>query len=124
MANYSKKTLFYFHRLDHAGFDDDLLQRGCFGEAGVMANGDKVQMVLHITAQQVRTVRYHVYGSVATMACAEYVASELEGNDVDQIAHWTSERVLTELQLPQVKINSAVIVATAIERALQHYLNG
>ncbi|MDF1653561.1 MAG: iron-sulfur cluster assembly scaffold protein [Coxiellaceae bacterium] len=124
MASYSKKTLFYFHRLDHAGFDDDLREQGCYGEAGVMANGDKVQMVLHIKADQVHAVRYHVYGSVATMACAEYVASELEGDAVDQIVNWTSERVLTELQLPQVKINSAVIVATAIERALKEYLKG
>ncbi|MDF1795805.1 MAG: iron-sulfur cluster assembly scaffold protein [Coxiellaceae bacterium] len=122
MANYSKKTLFYFHRLDHAGFDDELRQQGHYGEAGVMANGDKVQMVLHIKAEQVHRVRYHVYGSVATMACAEYVASQLEGDAVDQINNWTSERVLTELQLPQVKINSAVIVATAVERALKQYL--
>lgn len=119
---YSELTLFYFHRLQHAGFDRGLLESGFYGEAGVMANGDKVQMLLHIQADRVERVRYHVYGSVATMACAEFIASELEGIAVDQISTWTSERVLSALQLPSIKLNSAVIVTTAIERALQHYV--
>ena len=123
MATYTKKTLYYFHRLDHAGFDQKLRDVGHYGEAGLMANGDKVQVVLHIEKQHVKCVRYHVYGSVATMACAEYVARQLEGDDVGQAESWTSERVITELELPQVKINSAVIVTTAVERALRAYLN-
>ena len=120
---YSELTLFYFHRLHHAGFDQCLLESGFYGEAGMMANGDKVQMLLHIEADNIQRVRYHVYGSVATMACAEFVASELEGVSIDRFGSWTGERVLSALQLPSIKMNSAVIVTTAIERALQHYAN-
>lgn len=119
---YSQQTLFYFHRLQHAGFDEGLLADGFFGEAGVMANGDKVQMVLGIADDQIHTVRYHVYGSVATMACAEFLASELEGNSVALFNEWTGERVLGALQLPSIKMNSAIIVTTAVERALRDYM--
>ncbi len=118
---YSELTLFYFHRLHHAGFDRDSLGTGFYGEAGMMANGDKVQMLLHIQSGSINRVRYHVYGSVATMACAEVVASELEGSNIEQVTGWTGERVLSALQLPNIKMNSAVIVTTAIERALQLY---
>lgn len=116
---YSKKALFYFHRLDHAGIDRDRLHLGGLGEAGMMANGDKVQMWLYIDNDQIHQVRYHVFGSVATMACAEFMAEMLEGSALEVIDDWTGERILDELQLPAVKMNSAIIVTTAVERALQ-----
>ncbi len=118
---YSDKVLAYFHNLEHAGFDSISLERGYLGEAGVIANGDRVQLWLLIEADCISQVRYHVYGSVATMACAEFLACKLEGCSLLDAKLWTGERVLGELQLPQIKMNSVIIVTTAVERALQQH---
>ncbi len=114
---YSEKTLAYFYHCQHAG-KLPAAENVRVGKSGSMKNGDVVHFYLQLSGESIQAARFLVYGGVATIACAEYIAGFIEGKSMQQARALTPGQVLTELQLPSIKIHSPAICLEALVLAL------
>jgi NifU-like protein involved in Fe-S cluster formation len=84
------------------------------GEAGTDANGDRLRFYLRVDGECIKAVKFQANGTVATIACSQYVAEFLEGRLLSEISSLDAVKILEELELSNLKIHSAILVIRAL----------
>lgn len=118
---YSPKALHYFETLIQAGeFSSDI------GRVftGKICNQESIQLQLQIDEEgRIMETRFKVYGSVATIAVIAYLAEQLIDQTVSQAQEVHPQPLLEALELPPLKLPSAVLAHSALDAALKEYLS-
>lgn len=115
---YSAKVLKYFYNCQHA-LTGPVEPGYLCGEAGVLANGDFLQVFIKPDQGSFQKIHYKIQAGVATMACMEFVARQLISQPLTQLDTLSAEQILFQLQLPTTRMNSALLPLAALGSALK-----
>ena len=115
---YSEATLRYFYNTFCSGELDiqDVAVRT--GEAGYLKNGDKIKFFCRVEMNQIKLARFQAYGSVATLACAQFACEWLQNKAVNEVSHLNAQQLVKALELPTVAFHSAVLVEKALKQII------
>lgn len=107
---YSKQLLNLFHNPQHGGElpDAKILS------AGQQEHGDAIKLFIQLKDDVIDAVTFKAYGSVVTLAMAEYVCQWLLGKTVSQAKALTAAELLVDLQLSSLYIHKAQLFTQAL----------
>ena len=109
---YNEQLLTLFHHPVHAGELADALVLS----AGQQEHGDAVKLYLQVNEQQVTKASFKAYGSVVTLAMAEYTCQWLTGKTLVEAKTLTGEMLLNHLKLPTTYVHKAQLFIEAIQQ--------
>jgi NifU-like protein involved in Fe-S cluster formation len=118
---YSPVLLDYFYHPQHALCNDRCTQMYYRATAGVLDNGDFIELYAKIKNNALSCVCYRIRAGVATMACTEFIARYAQDTSIDRLSKLTSDYVLGTLQLPKVRQNCAFLPLSALHNILKQH---
>ena len=107
---HNDKILAFFHNPKHSGELPDAR----ILSAGQVEHGDAIKLFIQLKGDVVDAVTFKAYGSVVTIAMAEYVCQWLLGKTVAQAKGLTAAELLAHLQLSSLYVHKAQLFIQAL----------
>ncbi len=117
MTKYPQQLLDYFYQLDHAGLlaaADNVFMT----EEGTEQQGEVVRLYLLIENDIIKKARFKSFGSVALIACCEFICRWLENKHCDEAKQLNTAQILTALDLSDFYNHTAVLVLQCVKKLL------
>jgi len=110
MLQYSDDVLERYYDSKYVGMMDASDPDVRTGQAGTPESGEVVRIQMKVNAQGIiEVICFKAHGSCATIAAAAYVCEQLHGQPVSQIDCLSAEGIVNALNLPKVKVHSALL---------------
>lgn len=110
-----QKITDYFKQPAHAGELTHLgtdVRTTCVGS---LEQGAVLSLHLQLdTDQRVQLARFKAYGCPATIAVGEFICRWAEGKALDSLIDLSSTEIVQALELPSVKLHSAILAVQAL----------
>ncbi|MGG4774191.1 iron-binding protein [Alcaligenaceae bacterium 429] len=115
---YNAQVESYFKQPEHAGVIAIATAKAGSALAGSVQEGAAIKLSLGVDESGViQQARFQAYGCGATIAAAEYACRWAEGKPVEQLASLTSAELMQALDLPAVKLHSAILAVEVLRDA-------
>ncbi|MEX0729195.1 MAG: iron-sulfur cluster assembly scaffold protein [Aquisalimonadaceae bacterium] len=120
VSDFSAAVLNHYRRPRCAGELHGDMRMVCSGIAGAVKSGVLVQFQLRLSTDGTITeVGWQAYGCPSTLAAASWLAAQVQGKSVSDVATVTAVQISRALQLAPDRLGRAVIVEDAFRAALQ-----
>lgn len=121
---YNKKVMDLFENPCNVGSMNTEDQDVGTGMAGSPACGDILKLQIKVNNKNViEDVKFRSYGCGAQIASSAYITQLLKGKTLDEALSISNKSIVTELELPPVKIHCSVLAEDAIKAAIEDYKN-
>lgn len=115
---YNAQVESYFKAPEHAGVLTVATGKAASALAGSVQEGAALRLSLHMNDSGViQQARFQAYGCGVTIAAAEYACRWAEGKQPAQLAALTSSELMQALDLPAVKLHSAILAVEVLRDA-------
>ncbi len=115
---YSSQQLEHFYNALHAGKLDENDSTVIVVEEGSGDRGNVVRLYLQIQNKKIRVAKFLAYGSVALIACCEYVCRYLEGKTIDEAIRLSTDTIMQDLGMSTVEIHNAIWIVRLVKKSL------
>jgi NifU-like protein involved in Fe-S cluster formation len=89
------------------------------GVAGTRTSGDVIQLQVKISEQQIIVdTKFKAQAAVTIVAACSWITAWLQGKSLLAVAQLQSNDIVAALNLPPVKIHSALLVMDAVKAAI------
>ncbi len=118
---YSDLVLDHYHRPRNAGaFPKDEPGVGS-GLAGNPGCGEVVRLQIKVQGGQIVDARFKAFGSGGGIASSSYATELVKGRSLEEALAVSHAEIVRALDLPPVKVHSAVLAEQAIKAAVEDY---
>jgi NifU-like protein involved in Fe-S cluster formation len=118
---YSEQMLDCFYDLQHALVEPCDLTDYVSASAGMLENGDAIEVFVKLNQGCLSDIRYRVRASVVTMACCEFLSKRCVGLTATECKAVSAESVLDALNLAKTQIPSVLLPLNAIKQCVNTY---
>lgn len=119
MERYSDSLLKHYYSGDFVGRMNEKDSAVYTGEVGSEEGGEVVRVQIKINDNAIiEDICFKAHGSCATIAAAAFVCEQLKNKSVDEINKLTAEKIVKALEMPKVKIHSALLAIDACKNAI------
>ncbi|MEZ4401773.1 MAG: Fe-S cluster assembly scaffold IscU [Kofleriaceae bacterium] len=118
---YSDKVIDHYENprnVGSLGKDDDDVGTGL---VGAPACGDVMKLQIKVTDGVISDARFKTFGCGSAIASSSLATEMIKGMTLDQAAAIKNTQIVTELNLPPVKIHCSVLAEDAIKAAIDDY---
>lgn len=118
---YSDKVIEHYENPRNVGTlgkDDDDVGTGL---VGAPACGDVMRLQIRVKDGVIEDARFKTFGCGSAIASSSLATEMIKGMTLDQAAQITNTTIVTELNLPPVKIHCSVLAEDAIKAAIEDY---
>ena len=115
---YNKKILKLFLQPQHAGEFAPRTADVVSVRVGNPGQTDVIQLQIVFMHHIVSDAKFKVQGGVATIAAAEYVASNIKNKGINELLAINSQTIIDALQLPEQRYHAAVLASTALQQLI------
>ena len=115
---YSQQQLEHFHNTQHAGKLDENDPSVILTEMGNAESGNVIRLYLQIRNKKIIAAKFLAFGSVAVIACSEYICRYLEGKTIDAAQQLTATQIMQGLGMLDIEIHAASLAARAVKKSL------
>jgi nitrogen fixation protein NifU and related proteins len=89
------------------------------GTMGTLVSGDVIKLQLKINSQRIIIdTKFKAQAAVTVIAVCSWLTEWLQGKSLAAVAELQSTDIITTLNLPSVKVHSALLVADAVKFAI------
>lgn len=117
LKKYSDLVKIHFNNPQNVGHFDENNPGVCTGRAGCADSGDCVRIQVKIREGIIESICFKAQGSCATIATASWLTATALNQPVAQVLQITPDKILAELQLPEVKKHSVLLALDALSKA-------
>lgn len=117
---YNDQILQLFRHPQHAGQLPDGMQQVKTARNGNPGQTDVVQLQLQIINNKIIAGKFKCSGTVTTIACAEYLLNKIINQSLAEAMSYTSEQLIADLQLPEQRRHSALLVIDCLHKVLKN----
>jgi nitrogen fixation NifU-like protein len=116
---YSPTVLKHFNNPCNVGWLDPQAQEVGTGKVGTVASGDVIRLQLKIEKRHIiAEAKFKAQAAVAIIAACSWVTEWLLGKSLTTATQLQSSDIVTALNLPPLKIHSALLVVDAVKAAI------
>ena len=114
---YSKKILERFTNPSYAGGI-----RGGDGTGRAESGAEVIKIYIAVSPSgEIKSARFKAYGGVCTIVACDIACELIEDLSLDKALTITSNDIAQEIDLPQNKMDSAILAEEAIKNAVEDY---
>ncbi|MSP53434.1 MAG: iron-sulfur cluster assembly scaffold protein [Gammaproteobacteria bacterium] len=117
---YNEKILKLFREPHYAGEFSANTPHVVTAQSGNPGQTDVVQLQLQIINNKIVAAKFKCSGSICTVASAEYLLGNIINKTIIEALSYTSQRIIADLQLPEQRINSALLVEDCLQKVLKN----
>ena len=123
MMRLNKKVLAHFEHPQNVGRFDSHIKGVGTALMGSYERGIVIQIQLRIEDQVIEEARFKAYGCSATIAACSLLTTSIQGKSLEEALHFTGQQLIDELELPALKVYSAMLAEDVLQAAIQNYIN-
>ncbi|HLD16320.1 MAG TPA: iron-sulfur cluster assembly scaffold protein [Coxiellaceae bacterium] len=116
---YSEQTLYYFHHTLHAGQFNSSEGNIISVQAQSKTSSDQIYFYLKIVNNSIQKINYQASGSVALIACAEYLSTQLEQQSISALKELNEKKIMQALLLNERYKPTVLLVLQALNNISQ-----
>lgn len=119
---YNKKVIDHYENPRNVGsFNTEEKNIGT-GLVGAPACGDVMKLQIKVNAENViEDVKFKTFGCGSAIAASSFVTEMLKGKTLQEAEEIRNTQIVSELELPPVKIHCSVLAEDAIKAAIEDF---
>lgn len=119
--SYSKKVIDHYNNPRNVGSFDKKDQAVGTGVVGAPECGDVMKLQLKITGDVIEDAKFKTFGCGSAIASSSLATEWVKGKTIDEAFQIKNTEIVSELNLPPVKIHCSVLAEDAIKAAISNY---
>ncbi len=119
--SYSKKVIDHYSNPRNMGSFDKGDDEVGTGIVGAPECGDVMKLQLKISGGVIEDARFKTFGCGSAIASSSLATEWVKGKTIDEAFEIKNTEIVTELNLPPVKIHCSVLAEDAIKAAIADY---
>ncbi|PCJ18082.1 MAG: Fe-S cluster assembly scaffold IscU [Candidatus Cloacimonadota bacterium] len=116
---YSEKLLDHYNNPRNVGALDKKDKNVGTGLVGAPECGDVMKLQIQVEGDRIVDAKFKTYGCGSAIASSSLATEWLKGKSIDEALAIKNTDIVTELDLPPVKIHCSVLAEDAIRMALE-----
>ncbi|MFN7662817.1 MAG: Fe-S cluster assembly scaffold IscU [Alphaproteobacteria bacterium] len=120
--SYSKKVIDHYENPRNVGSFDTNEKNIGTGMVGAPACGDVMKLQIKVNAEDIiEDVKFKTFGCGSAIAASSFVTELLKGKTLAEAEAIRNTHIVSELELPPVKIHCSVLAEDAIRAAIEDF---
>ena len=118
---YSKKVIDHYENPRNVGSFDDQEENVGTGLVGAPACGDVMKLQIKVRDGIIEDAKFKTFGCGSAIASSSLTTELIKGKTLEEATHIKNTEIVSELELPPVKIHCSVLAEEAIKAAIADY---
>lgn len=119
--SYSNKVIDHYNNPRNVGSLDKKDTSVGTGIVGAPECGDVMKLQLKITGEVIEDAKFKTFGCGSAIASSSLATEWVKGKTIDEAFQIKNTEIVSELNLPPVKIHCSVLAEDAIKAAISDY---
>jgi len=119
--SYSKKVIDHYNNPRNVGSFDKKDTAVGTGIVGAPECGDVMKLQLKISGDVIEDAKFKTFGCGSAIASSSLATEWVKGKTIDEAFQIKNTEIVSELNLPPVKIHCSVLAEDAIKAAISDY---
>ena len=118
---YSKKVIDHYENPRNVGSFDDQEENVGTGLVGAPACGDVMKLQIKVRDGIIEDAKFKTFGCGSAIASSSLTTELIKGKTLEEATQIKNTEIVSELELPPVKIHCSVLAEEAIKAAIADY---